>query len=233
LGAKPASRAVLLRLNDGDRGCYLDIQDLNGKLQQPIGDFELCQSAKSDVGSVVDISYSKEKVQSLSCEGREDCKSTDTVWLATRVAKAPAPAGSLCLAGELEVFSCKTAPAKTISICSPGAAAPGAKASLRLGSGNQPPAAALSKLSGGHAPYSGGGASWIRFPAFGKTYTAYSGIGKWGPGGATLSKEGIEISGPGAKPANIACMRASGELGPAWLDAFKIRRDKEDFDLPD
>jgi hypothetical protein len=173
-------------------------------------------------------------MQSASCEGREDCKATDTVWLATRVSKAPAPAGSLCQSGEIEVFSCKTAPSKSISVCSHGAATSGARASLRFSSGAQPPAVALSTLSGGNTAYSGGGASWLRFPAFGKIYTAYSGIGKWGANGAILSKEGIEVSGSAGKPLNLACMGAShGELGPDWLDAFKIRRDKQEFFIPE
>lgn len=234
LGPKPPARASLLKLNDGDRGCYLDIQDAKGKKLQPIGDFELCQSAKNSVGYLVDIAYSKEKVQSVSCEGREDCKATDTVWLATRISKAPAPSGSLCQPGELEVFSCKTAPTKSISVCSQGAATPGARAALRFSSGAQPPSVAVSALSGGNAAYSGGGASWLRIPAFGKSYTAYSGVGKWGANGAILAKDGIEVSAPAGKPINLSCMGPSrGELGPEWLDAFKIRRDKQEFSIPE
>jgi hypothetical protein len=165
--------------------------------------------------------------------------------VASAPATAPAPttADSFCTSGETIVFNCQTAD-KRVSVCASRTLSPaegyvqyrfgkpGAPLELTLPAGEVHP---LKAAYGAFDGYSGGGASWIRFRNDNYSYVVYSGIGRWGPKGEPMEKQGVAVEQNGKLVANLKCSSASrGELGPDWLQkAGYTRSDKEAFFIPE
>ena len=93
----------------------------------------------------------------------------------------------------------------------------------------------LKAAYGANEAYAGGGASWLRFRKGTYGYVVYRGIGRWGPKGATLEKQGLAVENNGKVITNLKCRgKDSGELGPQWFEkAGYPRSDKEEFFIPD
>jgi hypothetical protein len=163
----------------------------------------------------------------------------------TAVAAAPATANanSFCTPGETLLFNCAIGD-KRISVCasstvSPSAGyvqyrfgKPGAPLELALPAGEvHPVKAAYGAFDG----YAGGGATWMRFRQGTYGYVVYSGIGRWGPNGTPMEKQGVAVENNGKLIAHLKCTDASrGELGPDWLEkAGYVRNDKAEFFIPE
>lgn len=248
---------TLLNLENGDVACYLTFQDGQNKKYRELGDFSLCTKSRSLIGKQVTLSYRLQNVMADECQGNTACKKTKTVALVTAVAavagntstpaKAPAPAGnqkSLCTAQETVVFSCTTGE-KMVSACaSPDAGRNQGYLQYRFGKPNTGEAAEMMLPAGRIIPskaatgntvsYSGGGGAWLRFRNGQTSYTLYTGVGKWGPKGATQEKQGVSVERGGKLVANLKCSaRPISLLGPDWFEKVGLKDGGEDFDFPD
>jgi hypothetical protein len=62
----------------------------------------------------------------------------------------------------------------------------------------------------------------------------YSGIGRWGPQGETMEKQGVVVEHRGATLAHLPCTGPLvSELGPVWLEQVGISSGDEEFEFPD
>ena len=76
--------------------------------------------------------------------------------------------------------------------------------------------------------------AWLRFRNGQTAYTLYTGIGKWGPKGATQEKQGLAVERGGKLVANLKCnARPVSLLGPDWFEKVGVKDAGEDFDIPD
>ncbi len=78
----PPSVATVMRAQSGDRACYVDLKDENGKVTSHLSGFELC-SQEGIVGATVRLTYGAGNVQSFSCQGNPDCGESDRAELIT------------------------------------------------------------------------------------------------------------------------------------------------------
>lgn len=94
----PAPHAVasddgtLLKLEHGDRACYVTLRRASGDTTVP-GDFELCPGGTYDaaplVGQRVRIATKTDQLQAASCQGNPDCADSETVDLVVAILPAP------------------------------------------------------------------------------------------------------------------------------------------------
>lgn len=248
---------TLLSLESGDVACYLTFQDGQSKKYRELGDFSLCTKSRPLIGKQVTLSYKLQNVMADECQGNTSCKKTKTVALVTAVAaaggnasapaKAPAAAAtqkSLCTAQETVVFSCRTGE-KVVSACaSPDTGRSQGYLQYRFGKPEAPetPEMALpanrvipsKAATGSTVSFSGGGGAWLRFRNAQTSYTLYTGVGKWGPKGATQEKQGIAVERGGKLVANLKCSaRPVSLLGSDWFEKVGLKDGGEDFDFPD
>ncbi len=80
-GCQRAGDAVIVRgLTAGDRACYLEVEDGDGKRHEEMAAFELCE--RNDlIGRKVRLRFEKTQVQAESCQGNPDCADSETVDL--------------------------------------------------------------------------------------------------------------------------------------------------------
>ncbi len=248
---------TLLGLENGDIACYLTFQGDQGKKYREMGDFSLCTKGKPLIGKQVVLSYKLQNVMADECQGNTACKKTKTVALVTAVAaagsnagtqaKAPAQSGvqkSFCTPQETVVFSCRTGE-KMVSACaSQDAGRNQGSLQYRFGKPDSSEALEMSLPAGRTIPsraatgstlsFSGGGGAWLRFRNGQTAYTLYTGIGKWGPKGATQEKQGLAVERGGKLVANLKCnARPVSLLGPDWFEKVGVKDAGEDFDIPD
>jgi hypothetical protein len=89
---------------------------------------------------------------------------------------------------------------------------------------------------GGTEAFSGGGGAWIAFTKGQIVYTAYTGIGKWGPGGAIRDAAGVAVEQRGKRLATLKCdnpKNVLGDLGPDWLDKVGVKRGGPEYGFPE
>jgi hypothetical protein len=165
-------------------------------------------------------------------------------WLSVGSALAQvAGKTSFCVAPETVVFECRTG-AKTVSVCaSADANARRGHLQYRFGvpsSGTAelalPPSLIIppNAASGQSVPFSGGGGSWLRFDNGPVSYTVYTGVGKWGPGGASRDKAGLLVARGDKAVASLKCsVNPRSEIGPDWFEKMGIMSGGKDFDFPD
>jgi hypothetical protein len=250
--AAPPATATLLSLDNGDVACYLKLKDEQGKSVSQMADFELCETGKALQGKKVALTYSTVRVMAASCQGDVNCKKTETRTLATRMVTVTAPAAgnakaatiatSLCNANETVVFSCSTG-VKMVSVCaSPDLAPKKGTVSYRFGAPGAAPEMNITEtpgpssrtLYGQNEAFAGGGGTWLRFTRDAHEYVVYSGIGKWGKGGATAEKAGVSVSKDGKRITVVRCRgKDKGELGPDWFEKVGIASRQEEFLFPD
>ena len=78
----PPAAATVSRLVTGDRACYVDLVDANGKLTTQFANFEICE--QDIVGAEVELTYETGNVLAFSCQGDVDCGRTDAALLITQ-----------------------------------------------------------------------------------------------------------------------------------------------------
>jgi hypothetical protein len=254
---------IVTGLEAGDVACYVSLKDDRGAAFQELADFSICEQ-RALVGKRVTLTYKLEKVMADTCQGDPACKDTKTVALVTTVkplagkagaapakatpapAKAtPAPAQtSFCTPMEEVVFACPTG-TKLVSVCaSKGASANQGYVQYRFGKpdsrdplelihpeGEVAPSRAA---TGENVPFAGGGGAWLRFRKGDTAYVVYSGIGKWGPKGETMEKQGVVVERGGSTLASLSCTGPLlGGLGPDWFERAGVQSRGEDFLFPD
>ena len=145
---------------------------------------------------------------------------------------------SLCFSDEEVVFSCRSTSGETISLCA-SSILTGSDGYLQYRFGvvgdipefifpkelNHPREFFLS----GTVPYSGGGASYLKFNRGDYTYSVFTGIGKgW-------EKEGLVVKKMGKDYSTIPCDGPFvSKLGPALFEDLELRKDPDelDFEVP-
>ena len=246
---------TITSMNGGDTACYLKLKDDRGAVFEEMARFEICEQ-RTLLGKRVALTYAQQTVMSPDCQGDPACKKTRMVALvsaAKPVAAAqttPAPPAaspgqtSFCTSEETVVFACRTG-GKMVSVCAAKGAGPNrGYLQYRFGKPDSPeplemilPEAHLppSKVATGeNVPFSGGGGSWLRFAKAPLAYTAYSGIGKWGPKGEIREKSGVVVERQAKAIATLKCTsKPIGELGPDWFERMGIKANGQDFDFPD
>lgn len=91
--AKPAVAPVtLLRLENGDRACYVVVQNADNVEESIEGSFELCPGASQDASGLIGkkITYTTKKANVLAaeCEGDVGCGKSDEVDLVETITAA-------------------------------------------------------------------------------------------------------------------------------------------------
>lgn len=248
-GQAKNTTGTLLTVNQGDISCYLELRDDAGKVFHESGSFELCNNKLK--GQRVQLGYSMQNVQASSCQGDPSCKKSERIALVTSMrpalaataATATANGNTFCTSQETVVFACD-AGGKRVSVCASRQitpksgylqyrfGTPGKPLEITLPEGEVPPTRAA---YGAFDGYAGGGASWMRFRKGTYSYVVYGGVGRWGPNGATMEKQGIAVENNGKVIANLKCNRRNeGELGPQWLESTGFKRnDREEFLIPE
>ena len=93
--AKPtaAKTATLVRLENGDRACYVVLEAADGSESSMEGDFDLCPNGGKDasalIGKAVTWTTQTASVLAASCEGDVDCGKSDQVELVVTLTAAP------------------------------------------------------------------------------------------------------------------------------------------------
>ena len=88
----PPTVATVSRLVMGDRACYVDLVDANGKMTTQFANFEICE--QDIVGAEVQLAYETGNILAFSCQGDLDCGRTDAVLLMTQanvISRPPTP----------------------------------------------------------------------------------------------------------------------------------------------
>jgi hypothetical protein len=242
-----------IRFVNGDISCVLTLKDDKGATFDEPADFELCAQEKALKGRRVALTYKASRVQAASCQGDPNCKRSETVVLIVAAKPAPPAAAaasarqtSFCAPLENVIFSCRTG-AKMVSVCASKDAAPG-KGYLQYRFGKPDSADPLELIlpesqlppsrvaTGTSVPFSGGGGAWLTFTKGQVAYTLYTGIGKWGPGGALSEKAGLAVDQGDKRLAVLKCdnpKAVRSEIGPDWFGKVGIRRPEREFDFPD
>jgi hypothetical protein len=259
IGNEVKNTAGLVKaLHNGDVSCVIVLQDDQGREFIESGDFDICFQKPSIVGRRVGLKYRLEKVQADECQGDPRCGKSRLIPLVVEArildaksAPADQPAAaqgaaqaSFCTPLEDVVFACRIG-AKLVSVCASKDASRGrGYVQYRFGKPDSRDALELTlpvdrplpvkAATGESVPFAGGGGVWMRFSKAPFSYTVYSGIGKWGRKGETMTKEGVVVARSGKAIANLKCGgKPAGELGPDWLDKVGIQANGEEFDFPE
>jgi hypothetical protein len=254
-GATKRAFGTPLKFVNGDTACFITLRDDKGATFDESADFELCAQERTLKGKRVALTYKASRVQAASCQGDPNCKRSDTVVLIVAAKPAPLAAASppppaarqtsFCTPMENVIFSCRTG-AKMVSACASKDAAPG-KGYLQYRFGKPDSADPLELIlpesqlapsrvaTGTSVPFAGGGGAWLTFAKGQVTYTLYTGIGKWGPGGELREKAGLAVDQGRKRLAVLKCDNpkiARSEIGPDWFGKVGIKAGA-DFDFPD
>jgi hypothetical protein len=244
---------ILREAQAGDIACYLSFEAADGTRFDESASFELCDDPAL-IGKRLKLSYSTANVLAAECQGDMDCGKSDQVVLVSAVevlgvaddapSAARADEPTFCSADETVVFACRTG-SKLVSVCaSPDATADSGHLHYRFGKPGAAPPYELSlprtatpparSATGEAMPFSGGGGSWLRFRNGQHAYVVYTGIGRWGPQGETMEKQGLVVEHRGEVLASLPCSGPYvSELGPVWFEQVGIEGGGEEFFFPD
>lgn len=248
---KPTA-GIVVSLENADTACNVELQDDAGSTRFEAADFDLCFQQPSLVGRRVTLTWVMATVQAESCGGDPECSDSDRTPLITRATIIDEAAGantsaqaSFCTDAEDVVFACRTG-GKLVSVCAArGSTATTGYVQYRFG---KPAADAPLELqvpdsrnvaaqvaTGESVPFAGGGAAWMRFRRGNYAYVVYSGIGNWGPQGETAERAGVVVERGGRQIGALRCDedRATGKLGPDWLERVGLEGKGEEFELPE
>lgn len=78
----PPTAGTVTRLSSGDRACYLDLVDADGKKTTQFASFEICRQEL--IGKTVRLTYEAGNILAFSCQGDMDCGKSDRVLLVTQ-----------------------------------------------------------------------------------------------------------------------------------------------------
>lgn len=148
---------------------------------------------------------------------------------------ATSAVGSLCFVDEAVVFSCSSTKGKTISLCSSSVfTETDGYLQYRYGVIGEIPELIFPKIQehpkqyflSGTVPFSGGGATYIKFSRGDYIYTVFTGLGKgW-------EKEGVVVNKSGKQIAYVSCDGPLiSKLGPALFEDMALQKDPLEFDF--
>jgi hypothetical protein len=84
-GCQEARDTVTVRgLTAGDRACYIEVEDGDGKVREEMAVFEVCERTDL-VGQEVRLHFEKAQVQAESCQGNPECTDSVTEMLVQSV----------------------------------------------------------------------------------------------------------------------------------------------------
>jgi hypothetical protein len=79
---------VIKRLTQGDRACYVELENAQGQPSDEMASFEMCEQEKL-VGQRVHLKREPTAIMAMSCQGNPECTKTETVNLIVAAEKAP------------------------------------------------------------------------------------------------------------------------------------------------
>lgn len=238
-GQQKLAQGVLRAAETGDVACYLNLEDRSGAPFTEMANFEVCETAPKLIGQEVKLDYAQGTVLADSCQGNPDCQKSQPAILVSKLTATTktrvANSLSHCQSGEFVVFACTVAGGKLVNVCADRAGKPG-NLQYRFGKPSTielklpaQPAYPNASVYGRNEAFAGGGGAWLRFSNGAYGYVVYTGIGRWGKNGETLSKNGVVVEKNGEQIAYLPCIDTPrSELGPDWFDALGIDRERED-----
>ncbi len=226
----------LVALQAGDVACYADIE-VAGEVQNRMAGFHVC-AQEGLIGKQVRLGWEQASVLAADCEGDMDCGRSDSVQLIDRMIAEPVAAA--CAQSEQTAFSCRIG-ARQVSVCFV-AGDEGPWLQYRFGRAGKAPEMLLPAhptvpshaAEGRVESFSGGAASWLRFKRADHAYVVYSGIGRWGEGGATRTQSGVVVERDGKAIASLLCDGApNSRLDAHWYTAAGVKAAKNSaFAIP-
>ncbi|AFZ52682.1 MAG: hypothetical protein Kow0091_10320 [Geminocystis sp.] len=78
--AIPPTIATIINMNTGDRGCYVELLDMEGNITVELADFSICEQSNL-INKKVELLYEKTNILASECQGNIDCKLSDQVML--------------------------------------------------------------------------------------------------------------------------------------------------------
>ena len=238
-GEQKFAQGLLRSAESGDVACYLSLEDGDGAPFTEMANFELCETATGLIGREVKLEYVKGTVLADSCQGDPECQDSQAAILVSKLTATKKTQGAYgpthCQSGEFEVFGCTVDGGKLVNVCADRTGKPGnlqyrfgKPSSLELKLPAQP-AYPNASIYGRNEAFAGGGGAWLRFSNAAYGYVVYTGIGRWGKNGETMTKQGVVVEKNGKQIANLACIDTPrSELGPDWFEALGIDRERED-----
>lgn len=235
---------TLLAMQNGDIACMLTLRDERGIEFTEPADFDICAQKPALIGQRVVLTYTTANVMAASCQGDVACKKSERIAIVAGIAvdRATAIRDARCVPPEKTVFTCATG-ASVVSVCaSADLSSKTGYAQYRFGKPDKAPDLILPQTFqhparvayGQTEAFSGGGGAWLRFRQGAHGYVVFTGIGKWGPGGATAEKAGIVVERDGKRIAALKCRgKVQSELGPDWFQLAGFVPRNEEFDFPD
>lgn len=228
-------RGTITSLIQGDVACYLTLRNDQGRYFEEMGDFDICLQKNLLIGKEVRLHYTTANVLADECEGDPECQKSQQVILVESVEIISEANPSFCTPDEETVFECSK-DKQLISVCLDSTSI----LQLRFGSTGSPKplkqvitSIGFQNLSGSTEAFSGGGAAWLKFHTPSATHVVYTGIGKWGPNGSIVEKQGWVVEGKGSMKKALACSSpATSLLGPDWFGKYNIQANDQEFDLP-
>ena len=82
--AKPIESNTVIALTMGDRACYVDFTDKNGKRYVEMANFDICEQ-ESLINRKVIFTYTKDNVMAAECQGDPECTKSEAVSLISSV----------------------------------------------------------------------------------------------------------------------------------------------------
>lgn len=245
---KPTTGTIVSLVN-ADTACAVELREDDGAVRHESADFDLCFQQPSPVGRRVALTWTEANVMAESCQGDPECGDSERIALIAtariidEAARGTSPT-TFCSAEETIVFACRTR-TRQVSVCASADAGPSrgyvqyrfgkpdgaTPLELQLPATPLPPSEAA---TADNLPFSGGGASWMRFRRGDHAYVVYSGIGQWGPNGEVEERAGLVVERRGQRIASLTCDggQATGELGPDWFERAGLGSAGEEFELP-
>ncbi len=81
--AQQPTMGTIQSLTTGDRACYVELLDDQGQRSTQFASFEICE--QDLVGQRVQLTYTSDNIQAVSCQGNPECSESETVMLITQV----------------------------------------------------------------------------------------------------------------------------------------------------
>jgi hypothetical protein len=81
---KPIKANIITSFSAGDRACYVDSIDNDGKTHVEMANFEICEREEL-INRKVIFTYTEENVMAAECEGNPECIKSETVKIISSI----------------------------------------------------------------------------------------------------------------------------------------------------
>ncbi len=218
-------------VENGDRICYLGLNDSEGNSFDAMAVFEVCLNENVLKGRKIFLTYDLVSIMAESCQGNPECSDTvdEVVAVDAKILDAP-KVKNLCKEGEEMLFACTKEESRAL-LCLKESGL------LTLSSGDKRYPFDIdpkkNEVVGDNPSYSGGASAWLRLKSTKGDYIVYTGIGKWGADGELVEKQGVVLSNNGKEKQLLKCEKLDFSLlGFDLFERLNIAPDDEEYFLP-